>query len=119
MNATFDCQIKAIVQSNSDKRPSSTVSFQSSNGKAIFSEEVTVFSNPNLAQTLKITLLIVKANTTKMVGIVNLDIEDDPVATAGLTRYSLDKCPMTEVKLSMTYLLNGKPVPTTAGYSWA
>jgi hypothetical protein len=108
MKATFDCKIKAIVQTNCDKKSSSTVDFTSKHENAIFAQKITVFSNPDLAKTLKITLLIVKANTTKMVGVVNIDMESDPIARSGSERYSLDKCPMPNVKLLMTYLMNGK-----------
>jgi hypothetical protein len=110
MKATFDCKIKAIVQTNCDKKSTSPANFTSKHENALFSEKITVFSNPDLAKTLKITLLIVKSNTTKMVGVVNIDMESDPIAESGLEKYSLDKCPMPNVKLQMTYLINGKPV---------
>ena len=115
MKATFDCKIKAIVQTNCDKKSTTPANFTSKHENALFAQKIKVFSNPDLAKSLKITLLIVKANTTKMVGVVNIDMESDQIAKSGLEKYSLDKCPMPNVKLQLTYLINGKSVKSTTG----
>jgi hypothetical protein len=108
MKTSFDCDIKAVVQTNCDKRSTNTINFYSKQGMAIFSEKVSVFMNPNLEQMLKVTLLIVKQNTTKMVGIVNVNLANDPIADAKIWKYSLDKCPIPDVKMQMSYEVKGK-----------
>ena len=116
MKTSFDCQIKAVVQTNAEKKSTQTINFSSKHGQAIFSERITLFSNPKVTQTLKVTLLIVKQNTTKMVGVVNLSLMDDPVANSGLDKYSLDKCPIPDVKFLMTYTFSGQSQLQSNGY---
>lgn len=110
LKASFDCQIKAVVQSNCDKQSSRTVSFSVAQGQAVFQESIVVFSNPSLAQTLKLTTLIVKRKTTKMVGVVRVTLNNDLVALSGADLYSLEKCPMKDVKLQFRYSVEGRGV---------
>jgi hypothetical protein len=106
LKASFKCKIKTVVQSNCDKQSSKTVQFSVSQGQAVFQENITVFSNPSLDQTLKLTTLIVKKNTTKMVGVVKVDLSNDGVQLSGLDKYVLEKCPMPGVKLQFTYSMD-------------
>lgn len=51
-----------------------------------------------------------------MVGVVNLSLMDDPVANSGLDKYSLDKCPIPDVKFLMTYTFSGQSQLQSNGY---
>jgi hypothetical protein len=103
LKASFKCKIKAVVQSNCDKQSSNTVQFSVNQGQAIFQESIIVYSNPSLDQTLKLTTLIVKKNTTKMVGVVKINLNNDPIRLSGSDKYVLEKCPMPGVKLQFQY----------------
>jgi hypothetical protein len=79
------------------------VKFNVSKGQAVFMENIKLFSNPDLDQTLKLTTLIVNKNTTKMVGVVKIVLGEDPVKQSGQVKYTLQKCPMAGVKLEFSY----------------
>ena len=103
LKAKFNCKLKALLETNSEKRPSKIVSFSMSRGEANFSQSIILHSNPNKKEFLKITTLIVQDKTTKMVGLVHIELGNDQVKNSGNSKYELKNCPMKNVKLKFEY----------------
>ncbi len=105
LKASFNCQIKTVIQTNCDKQSSKTVKFSVSKSQAVFQENITLYSNPDLDQTLKLTIFMWNKNTTKMVGIVRIQLGSDEMKLSGKDKYILEKCPMKGVQLQFSILL--------------
>lgn len=109
LNVSFKCNIKALVKTNRAKKNSSSVPFDVKNNRAIFNQRLNLQcdpdpgSDPKKKNTLKITLIILKGTSTKMVGFVEIDLADDPVKRAGGEKYLLKGCPQKNVALQLSY----------------
>jgi hypothetical protein len=103
LNVSFDCQIKALIETNVEKKNSSSVQFNPSKNEAVFSQKLRLMCDPKKPNILKITLIILKNKSTKMVGQIKINLENDPNKRAGINKYVLKRCPQKNVRLKMFY----------------
>ena len=103
LKVSFDCRIKAIVEYNTKKKNTSSVRFNPHENKAVFNQIVKLDNLYSAKNFLKITLIILKNNSTKMVGKVLINLDDDPIKEAGNFEYFLKRCPLKNVKLVLDY----------------
>ena len=103
LNVSFDCEIKAQIETNVQKKKTPCVKFNLSSHEAVFDFPIQILCDPRKANKLKITLIIVKNRSTKMVGEVVVDLENDPKRRAGMNKYHLRRCPQKNVCLKMKY----------------
>jgi hypothetical protein len=105
LSVSFQCQLKAIIETNRTKINSSVVPFDLQRNEAIFNQKLSLECNPKSSRGnfLKITLVILKDKSTKMVGRVEINLDNDPIRSAGGNKYVLKRCPQKNVKLKLGY----------------
>ena len=108
LNVSFDCHIKALIETNVEKKNSSSVKFDPSKNEAVFAQKLGLLCDPKKDNILKITLIILKNTSTKMVGQVKIDLDNDLNKNAGINKYILKRCPQKNVKLKLFYEYGAK-----------
>lgn len=103
LRISFDCKIRAILETSREKKQSKSIQLNSNSTQAVFDETIQISMDPDTNSLLKITLIILKGTSKKMVGRLAIDINNDPLAELGENKYSLQRCPQKNVKLKMDY----------------
>lgn len=103
LRLSFECKIKAIVETQLGKTHSSFVKNDISGGEVIFNETVSTSVPRQGSHVVKIVLIILKGNNTKMVGHIIFDLDNDPIKEKRNHKYVLQKCPQKHVRLKLDY----------------
>ena len=106
LSVSFKCSLKAVLHSNCERKNSRSVPFDLQNNEVSFNQKIFLKSDTNKKEFLKVTIIILKENTKKMVGSVEVDLAWDPIKRGGGNKYRLQRCPQENAKVKMEYYIS-------------